>query len=65
MLKNVPFDVIDWNEVANKFNVGVEVNNNNTVVGVDGSNLRACLDSLLPFPLDDSSNYFFDLKLTE
>jgi hypothetical protein len=63
--KNVPFDVIHWDKVADKFDVGVDVDNNNTVVGVDGSNLRACLDSLLPFPLDNSSNFFFDLKLTE
>jgi hypothetical protein len=32
-----------------------------TVVGVDGSDLHACLDSLLPFPPNDSGNFFFDL----
>jgi hypothetical protein len=57
--------VIDWDKVADKFNVGVDVSNNNTVVGVNVSNLPACLDSLLPFPLNNSSNFFFDLKLTE
>ncbi len=65
VLQNIPFNVIDWDEVADKFDVGVNVNNNDTVVGINGSNLCACLDSLLPFPLDDSSNFFFDLKLTE
>jgi hypothetical protein len=65
VLQNVPFDVIDWDEVAEKFDVGVNVNNNDAVVGVDGSNLRACLDSLLPSPLNDSSDFFYDLKLTE
>jgi hypothetical protein len=63
VLQNIPFDVIDWDMVADKFNVGVHVNNNDTVVGVDGSNLRARLDSLLPFPLDNSSNFIFNLKL--
>ncbi len=57
--------MIDWDEVADKFDVGVNVDDNNTVVGIDGSDLRACLDSLLPFPLNKSSNFFFDLKLTE
>ncbi len=65
MLQNVPFDVIDWDKVADKFDVGVNVNDNNTVVGVSGSDLCARLDSLLPFPLNNSSNFFFDLKLTE
>ncbi len=59
--KITPFNVINWDEVADKFDVGVNVDNNDTVVGVDGSDLRACLDSLLPFPLDDSSNFFFNL----
>ncbi len=61
MLQNAPFNVIDWDEVADKFNVGVDVDDNDTVVGVDGSDLRARLDSLLPFPPDDSGNFFFDL----
>jgi hypothetical protein len=65
VLQNAPLDVIDWDEVADKFNVGVDVDNEDTVVGVDGSDLSAYLDSLLPFPLDNSSNFFFDLKLTE
>jgi hypothetical protein len=61
VLQNAPFNVIDWDEVADKFNVGVDVDDNDTVVGVDGSDLRARLDSLLPFPPDDSGNFFFDL----
>ncbi len=65
MLQNVPFDVIDWDKVADKFDVGVDIDDNDTVVGINGSNLCACLDSLLPFPLDNSSDFFFDLKLTE
>ncbi len=65
VLFDVLFDVIDWDKVADKFNVGVDVGNNDTVVGVNGSNLRAHLDSLLPFLLEDSSDFFFDLKLTE
>jgi hypothetical protein len=65
VLQNIPFDVIDWDEVAEKFDVGVDIDDDDTVVGVNSSDLRACLDSLLPFPLDDSSDFFFDLKLTE
>ncbi len=61
MLQNVPFDVIDWDKVADKFNVGVDVDNNDTVVGIDGSDLHAHLDSLLPFPPDDSGDFFFNL----
>jgi hypothetical protein len=65
VLQNVPFDVIDWDKVAEKFSVGVDINNNDTVIGVDGSDVDACLDSLLPFPLEGSSDFFFNLKLTE
>jgi hypothetical protein len=61
VLQNVPFDVINWDEVANKFDVGVDVDDNNTVEGVDGSDLCARLDSLLPFPPNDSGDFFFDL----
>jgi hypothetical protein len=49
VLQNNPFDVINWDKVAEKFSVGVDIDNNGTVVGVNGSNLCACLDSLLPF----------------
>ena len=61
MLQNVPFDVIDWDEVADKFNLGVDVDDDDTVVGVNSSDLPACLDSLLPFPPDNSGDFFFDL----
>jgi hypothetical protein len=61
VLQNIPFNVIDWDKVADKFDVGVDVNDNNTVVGVGGSDVRACLDSLLPFPPDNSGDFFFDL----
>jgi hypothetical protein len=61
VLQNVPFDVIDWDEVTDKFDVGVDVDKDNTVVGVNGSDLRACLDSLLPFPPNSSGNFFFEL----
>ncbi len=61
MLQNIPFDVIDWVKVADKLNVGVDIDDNNTVVGVDGSDLRAHLDSLLPFPPNNSGDFFFDL----
>jgi hypothetical protein len=61
VLQNVPFNVIDWDKVTDKFNVGVDVDNDNTVVGINGSDLPACLDSLLPFPPDDSDDFFFDL----
>jgi hypothetical protein len=57
--------VIDWDKVADKFNMGVDVDDDDTVVGINGSDLRAHLDSLLPFSLNNSSNFFFDLKLTE
>ncbi len=57
--------MINWDKVADKFDVGINVNDKDTVVGIDGSDLRARLDSLLPFPLNDSSNFFYDLKLTE
>ncbi len=61
VLQNVPFDVIDWDEVADKFDVGVDINDKDTVVGVDSSDLCACLDSLLPFPPEDSGDFFFNL----
>jgi hypothetical protein len=61
VLQNVPFDVIDWDKVADKFNVGVDVDDDDTVIGVNGSDLRAPLDSLLPFPPNNSGNFFFDL----
>jgi hypothetical protein len=61
VLQNVPFDVTDWDKVADKFDMGVDVNDDNTVVGVDGLDLRARLDSLLPFPPDNSGDFFFDL----
>ncbi len=57
--------MIDWDKVADKFNMGVDVDDDDTVVGINGSDLRAHLDSLLPFSLNNSSNFFFDLKLTE
>jgi hypothetical protein len=34
---------------------------NDTVVGIVGSDLHACFDSLLPFPPNDSGKFFFDL----
>jgi hypothetical protein len=61
VLQNAPFDVIDWDEVADKFNVGVDIDEDRTVVGINGSDLCACLDSLLPFSPDDSGDFFFDL----
>jgi hypothetical protein len=61
VLQNVPFDVIDWDKVADKFDVGVDVDDDDTVIGIDGSDLRACLDSLLPFPPDNSGDFFFYL----
>jgi hypothetical protein len=61
VLENVSFNVIDWDEVADKFDVGVNINNNGTVVGIDGSDLSAQLDSLLPFPPNGSGDFFFDL----
>jgi hypothetical protein len=59
--QNVPFNVIDWDKVVDKFDMGVDVDNNNTVVGIDGSDLCAHLDSLLPFPPNNSGNFFSDL----
>ncbi len=53
--------MIDWDKVADKFDMGVDVDKNDTVVGVKGSDLRAHLDSLLPFPPDNSGDFFFDL----
>ena len=53
--------MIDWDEVTDKFDVGVDVNDDDTVIGVNGSDLRACLDSLLPFPPNDSGDFFIDL----
>jgi hypothetical protein len=61
VLQNVSFDEIGWDKVTDKFDMGVKVDNNDTVIGIDGSNLGARLDSLLPFPPDDSGNFFFDL----
>jgi hypothetical protein len=34
VLQNISFDVIDWDKVAGKFNVGVDVDDDNTLVGV-------------------------------
>ncbi len=61
MLQNVPFNVIDSNKVADKFDVGVNVDDEDTVVGINGSDLHACLDSLLPYPPINSGDFFFDL----
>ncbi len=61
MLQNVLFDVIDWDKVADKFDMEVDVDNDDPVVGIDGSDLHAHMDSLLPFPPGDSGDFFFDL----
>ncbi len=53
--------MIHWDKVADKFDVRVNIDDNNTVVGVDGSDLHARLDSLLPFPPDNSGNFYFEL----
>jgi hypothetical protein len=61
VLQNVPFNEIEWDEVADKVDVGVDVDDDDTVVGINGSDLGARLDSLLPFPPDNSGEFFFDL----
>jgi hypothetical protein len=50
VLQKDPFNVNDLEEVADKFNFGVDVNNDDTVEGVDTASVRDHFDFLPTFP---------------
>jgi hypothetical protein len=50
VLQNNPFDVNDLEEAADKFNFGVDVNNDDTVEGDDTASVRDRFDFLPTFP---------------
>jgi hypothetical protein len=50
VLQNNPFDVNDLEEAADKFNFGFDINNNDTVEGVDTASVRDRFDFLPTFP---------------
>ncbi len=57
VLHNDPFEVNDLEETLVKFNVGVDVNDNNTVEGVDAATaVQERFDFLSPFPDELSGN---------
>ncbi len=49
VLLNNPFDVNDLEEAADKFDFGVDVNDNDTVEGVDTTSVRDRFDFLPTF----------------
>jgi hypothetical protein len=50
VLQNNPFNVNNLEEAADKFNFGVDVNNNDTVEGVNAASVRDRFDFLPTFP---------------
>jgi hypothetical protein len=51
VLHNNPFEVNDLEEMSVKFNIGVDVDNNDTVEGVDAATaVRERFNFLSPFP---------------
>ncbi len=50
VLQNNPFEVKDMEEAMEKFNVEVDVVNDDAVEGVNAATLRECFNSLPPFP---------------
>jgi hypothetical protein len=56
VLQNNPFKVKDMEETMDKFDVGVDVVNNDAVEGVYAATVQECFDSLPPFPGNFSGN---------
>jgi hypothetical protein len=50
VLQNNPFDVNDLEEAADKFNFGVDVDNDDTVEGVNTASVQDRFDFLPTFP---------------
>ena len=61
VLLNNPFDVNDLEEAADKFDFGVDVNDNDTVEGVDTTSVRDRFDFLPTFPGVFSGNRTINL----
>ena len=61
VLLNNPFDVNDLEEAADKFDFGVDVNDNDTVEGVDTTSVRDRFDFLPTFPGVFSGDRTIDL----
>jgi hypothetical protein len=56
VLQNNPFEVKDMEEATDKFDVGVDLIDDNAVEGVDAATVRERFDSLPPFPGNFSGN---------
>jgi hypothetical protein len=50
VLQNNPLDVNDLEEAADKFDFGVDINNNDTVEGVNTASVWDCFNFLPTFP---------------
>ncbi len=61
VLQNNPFDLNNLEEAADKFDFGVDVNNNDMVEGVDTASVWDCLDFLPTFPGIFSGNRTINL----
>jgi hypothetical protein len=56
VLQNNPFEVKDMEEATDKFNIGVNVVDDDAVEGVNAANVQERFDSLPPFSSDFSGN---------
>ncbi len=56
VLQNDPFKLKDIEEAMDKFDVGVDIVDNDAVEGVDAATIRERFNSLPPFPGDFSGN---------
>jgi hypothetical protein len=61
VLQNNPFDVNDLEEAADKFDFGVDIDDDDTVEGVDTASVRDRFDVLPTFPGIFSGNRTIDL----
>ncbi len=61
VLQNNPFDVNDLEEAADKFDFGVDIDDDHTVEGVDTASVRDCFDFLPSFPGVFSGNRTINL----
>ncbi len=61
VLQNNLFDVNDLEEAADKLDFGVDVDNNDTVEGVNTASVRDCFDFLPNFPGVFSGDRTIDL----
>jgi hypothetical protein len=56
VLQNNPFEVNDMEKATDKFDVGVDIVDDNAVEGVNAVTVREHFNSLPPFPSDFSGN---------